>query len=239
MAAILSRGDELIGVTILSSYSIKNDAPSKKMMKIAKALEFALSHRFVNNHVFQVDPHDNNVIIMSFWRNNYVIITSCACWVTNNLDQFICGSYNDYYMWCFEDFWTIKRGWGLGVFLRWWPPSTIWAGHFIFHGHHRGCLNNPIFSNLGLCAACWAHFMCHHELWPTSVSHPFSFFDSSLCLAGGKQYQEISIPVFRVVLQNFPVPGYFPYTFFYRYILFLHFWVGLLLEYVSLFQSGS
>ena len=42
-----------------------------------------------------------------------------------------------------------------------------------------------VFSNLGLCAACWAHFMCHHELWPTSVSHPFSFLNSSLGLARG------------------------------------------------------
>ena len=51
----------------------------------------------------------------------------------------------------------------------------------LYYGHHRGCLNNPIFSNLGLCAACWAHFMCHHELWPTSVSHPFSSLNSSFC----------------------------------------------------------
>ena len=32
----------------------------------------------------------------------------------------------------------------------------------------------PTFSNFGLYAACWANFMCHHELWPTPVSHPFS-----------------------------------------------------------------
>ena len=61
------------------------------------------------------------------------------------------------------------------------------AGPLIFfYGHHWGCLNNPVFSNLGLCAARWAHFMCHHELWPTSVSHLFFFLNSSLCLAGGK-----------------------------------------------------
>ena len=45
----------------------------------------------------------------------------------------------------------------------------------VLYAHHLGCLNNPIFSNLGLSAACWAHSMCHHELWPTSVSHPSSF----------------------------------------------------------------
>ena len=31
-------------------------------------------------------------------------------------------------------------------------------------GHHWGCLNNPISSNLGLYAACCVHFMCHHEI---------------------------------------------------------------------------
>ena len=59
----------------------------------------------------------------------------------------------------------------------------------------------PSFSNLVLCAVCWAHFMCHHKLWPTSVSHPFSFLNSSLGLAGGKHYQKITIPIFRLVLQ--------------------------------------
>ena len=43
---------------------------------------------------------------------------------------------------------------------------------------HRRCLNNPIFWDLGLCAACWAHFMCHHKLSSTSVSQPF-FLNSS------------------------------------------------------------
>ena len=91
----------------------------------------------------------------------------------------------------------------------------------LYYGHHRGCLNNPIFSNLGLCAACWAHFMCHHESWPTSVSHPFSSLNSSFGLAGGKHYQKITVPIFRLVLQNFAVPGYFPYILFCCYILSL------------------
>ena len=112
-------------------------------------------------------------------------------------------------------------GWGLGAFLRWWPLSTMWAGPVIFYGQHRGCLNNPIFSNLGLGAACWAHFMCHHELWPTSVSHPFSFLNSSWGLTRGKHYQKITIAIFRFVLQNFTVPGYFPYILFYRYLFSL------------------
>ena len=60
--------------------------------------------------------------------------------------------------------------------------------------------------------------MCHDELWPTSVSHPCSFLNSSLGLAGGKHYQKITIPVFKVVLQNFAIPCYFPYILFYGYI---------------------
>ena len=78
-----------------------------------------------------------------------------------------------------------------------------------------GCLNNNIFSNLGLCAACWARFMYHHELWPTSVGHPFSSLNSSPGFAGGQHHQKIAIPIFRPVLQNFAIPGWFPYILFY------------------------
>ena len=67
------------------------------------------------------------------------------------------------------------------------------GGSFNFYGHHWGCLDNPIFSNLGLCAPCWAHVMCYHELRPTSVSHPFSL-NSSLGFAGGKHYQKNYYP---------------------------------------------
>ena len=82
---------------------------------------------------------------------------------------------------------------------------------------------SPSFFNLGLCAAWWAHFMCHQELWPTSVSHPFSFLNSSLGLAGEKHYQKITIPIFRLVLQNFALPGYFHYILFYCYLFSLLF----------------
>ena len=113
--------------------------------------------------------------------------------------------------------WGWGWGCGWGAFQRWWPPSAMWAGPLIFYGHHRICLHNPIFSNLELCAACWAHFMCHHELWPTSVSHPFSL-SSSWGLTWGKYYQNIIIPVFRLILQNFAFPGCFSYILFCRYI---------------------
>ena len=59
--------------------------------------------------------------------------------------------------------------------------------------------------------------MCHHKLWPTSVSHPFSVLISSLCLTVGKHYQKITITVFRSVLHNCAIPGFFPYIILYRY----------------------
>ena len=104
-------------------------------------------------------------------------------------------------------------GWELEAFLRWWPPSTMWAGPWVFSW--PPCLNNPIFSNLGLCAACWAHFVCHHELRPTSVGPSFSFLNSVGGLTGGKHYQKIAIAIFRFGLPNFTIPGYFPYILFY------------------------
>ena len=82
--------------------------------------------------------------------------------------------------------------------------------------------------------------MCHHELWPTSVSHPFSSLNSSLGFAGGKHYQKITILIFRLVVQNFAIPGCFPYIFFSMAIFSPYFLlVGLLLQSVALFQSLS
>ena len=97
----------------------------------------------------------------------------------------------------------LVTGWGLRTFLRWWPHSTMCASPLILFMDNLGYLNNPIFSNLGLCTAWWACFMCLHELWPKSVSHRFSSLNSSLGLTGGKCYQKITIPIFRLILQNF------------------------------------
>ena len=109
-------------------------------------------------------------------------------------------------------------GWRLGAFLRWWPPSAMWAGPLIFLWLPPGMSEKSHLFEFGLCAACWACFMCHHELWPTSVSHPFSFLNSSLGLAGGKHYQKIIIPILWLVLQNFAIPCYFPCILFYSYL---------------------
>ena len=63
--------------------------------------------------------------------------------------------------------------------------------------------------------------MCHHKLWSTTVIHPFSFLSGSLGLAGGKHYRKITIPIFRLVLQNFAILGYFPDNLFHCYLFSL------------------
>ena len=101
------------------------------------------------------------------------------------------------------------------------PYGVIRPQWVNLYGHHRGCLNNPIFSNLRLCVACWAHIMCHHKLWPISMSHPFSSLNTSFGLTGGKYYQKITIPIFRLILQNFAFPDGFLIFFFYSYLFSL------------------
>ena len=102
---------------------------------------------------------------------------------------------------------TVGRGWGYSKVVVTFNHTG--ESFNLLNYHHWGCLNYPIFPNLGLCAACWVHFMCHHEFWPTSVSHPFSSLDNCLGLAGGKHYPKIINPIFSLVLVNFALPGCF------------------------------
>ena len=135
-----------------------------------------------------------------------------------------------------------------------WLDVSLWLGVGVFSkvvatfNHVDGFFNLfmattgdvwiiPFIFNLGVNVACWAHFMCHHELWPTSVSHPVSSFNSSLGFAGGKHYQKITIPIFRLVLQNVVIPVCFPYILSLA-IFSPHFLlVGLLLQSLASFQS--
>ena len=119
------------------------------------------------------------------------------------------------------------------------PPTPIHVrGSFeSFYGHHRLYLHNPVFSNLGLCAVCRVHFMCHQELWPSSVDHPFSFLLVALRPYWSNTYRKLlalSIDLFFKV-------SLFQATF----LIFFHRAVfspyslpnGLLLQYVALLQS--
>ena len=77
-------------------------------------------------------------------------------------------------------------------------------------------------------------------MWPTSVSHPFSFLNSSLGIAGEKNITRkllsLSLDLFFKSLQ-------FQVTFlisFYTAIFSPYFLqVGMLLQYVALFQSRN
>ena len=128
-----------------------------------------------------------------------------------------------------------------GLFLRLWPPSTMWMSPLFFSSATTRDVvnrNDSIFSNLWLCAACWTCLMCHHELCPTSVSHHFSSLERSLGLVGENIYKKFTILIFSLILQNFALPGCFPYiqyclvAMISPYLLL----VGLLLHYVALFQ---
>ena len=81
------------------------------------------------------------------------------------------------------------------------PSFRIWG--YVLHVEHISC----VIMNCGQLQ--WA------------IHDPFSFLNSSLGLAGEKHYQKITIPIFRLVLQNFTIPGYFPYILFYCYLFFL------------------
>ena len=110
-----------------------------------------------------------------------------------------------------------NRVWGLGAFLRWWPPSTMWVGPLInLMATTWDVWIITSFLNLGFCAACWAHLPCHHESWSTSVSHPFSSLNGALGFVGGKHY-----PIFWLALRNFAIPVCFPYILLYRYLFSL------------------
>ena len=124
-----------------------------------------------------------------------------------------------------------ESGWELGAFLRWWPPSAMWSGPFIFYGRHGGCLNDLILSNLGLRAACWAYFMCHHELWPTSMSRPFSSLNSSFGLTEGENISRkllsLSLDLFfKILLFHvaflifFSIAIFSPYFFLVGFLLY-------------------
>ena len=123
-------------------------------------------------------------------------------------------------------------GWSLAKVLVTFNQPCGWVLK-CFEGPGRGCLNNPICPNSGLYVVCWIRFMCHYELWPTSTSHPSSL-SSSLCLARGKHYQKINIPISGLVLQNFIFSGllslYYMISLYFRLIIICRFGVICLRE---------
>ena len=80
------------------------------------------------------------------------------------------------------------------------------------------------------------HISCHHKLWPTSLSHPFSFLNSPIGLTGENHYQNITIPnFFKIWLLQVAFLLFISIAIFSIYC----FQVGLLLQYVALFRSEN
>ena len=79
--------------------------------------------------------------------------------------------------------------------------------------------------------------MCHHELWPTSVSHPFSSLNSFWASPEEnitRKLLSLSLDLFfKILLFHVAFRKFFSITLFSPYFLL----VGLLLHYVALFQS--
>ena len=64
--------------------------------------------------------------------------------------------------------------------------------------------------------------MCQHGLWPTSVSHPFSFLNSSSGLARGKKNTTKLLSLsLDLLFKNVALPVCFHYFFFYSDLLSL------------------
>ena len=94
--------------------------------------------------------------------------------------------------------------------------------------------------SMGLCAACWARFMCHHELWHPSVSRPCSSLNSSLGIAGGNITIKLLFLYFLDLFFKI-LPFQVAFLLIFSIAIFSPYFllVGLLLQYVALFQSGN
>ena len=124
---------------------------------------------------------------------------------------------------------------GVEGFLRWWPPSTIWAGPVIFLWLPPGCLNNPIFPNLVLYVE---HISCGI---PNCGQHQWAI--PSLFLIAlealleeiiARKLLSLSLDLFfKILLFQVTFLIFFSRAVFSPYFLL----VGLFLQYVAVFQS--
>ena len=142
------------------------------------------------------------------------------------------------------------RGWGLlislshliyiymgevwGISLRRWPPLTMHAGHLI----SSSTITEDVWKSrlFEFCAACWAHFMCHQELWPTSVSHPFSLLRPCRMNALAAELLSLSLDL---IVNMFALPRCLLSVSFYHHLSVYFLLAGLVLQYMALLQSGD
>ena len=119
---------------------------------------------------------------------------------------------------CSQHYAADVRGWGLGAFLRWWPPSTMWAGSSIYLWPTLGCLNNLMVFEFGI-------MCCILSTFHVSLQIVANISESSLLLNSFLGFAlENTITKFII---------FFSVTIFSPYYL----QVCLLLQSVALFQS--
>ena len=111
------------------------------------------------------------------------------------------------------------------------------GGPLIF-SRFKGCVNNPFFSNFRLYSACWARFMCHHEMWPTLVVIHcplpialYALMEENIT----RKLPSLYLGLFFILLYHAALL----FLFFYHYLFSFLFVAGLLLQYMALFQSGN
>ena len=71
-------------------------------------------------------------------------------------------------------------------------------------------------------APMWTHFMCHHETWPTSLSHPLSFLNRPF----GLHEENITRKYYRylwICIQHVAFPCCFPFIFLLSIYFLLNF----------------
>ena len=139
------------------------------------------------------------------------------------------------------DQWSFINLWvgGRGLFLRWWPPSTMWVGPLIF--------SNATTRDVWIVRSCLR--ICGYVLHVKHIScditncgqHqwiiPSPFSIALYALLDENITRKITIPTFRLVLQNFAVSGCFSFILCYFIISIYIFLIDLLLQYVALFLS--
>ena len=125
---------------------------------------------------------------------------------------------------------------GVGVmFLKWWPTWSVWAGFLIF----ASAITKYVWIIRSF--RIWGYLL-HVETFHESSRIVVNICESplrnsSLWLAGEKHNQKFIIPIFRLVLQNFALPGCFRHTLCCPNISPYFLLVGMFLQYVALCQS--
>ena len=216
--------ENLLNIIDLSEGNL--DRAMYKENKTRRAVRFSplLKHSFAieyHVHIWRVSPQHDCIQTRKIWPR---VKESKRYFLKSNILQKRVINRRIFSTWT-------PVGWGFPKVDVWIIPS------FRIRGHSMFCMLSTFHPRIKY-RTC---FMCHHELWPTSVSHPFSSFNSPVGLAGGKYYQKITIPIFEFVLQNFAHRARLLsfYSFLSLSFLLTFFWLGWYCNVWLYFSPGN